>query len=222
MELLTTNTKILKSMQVYPQFNAKIMQLIPGKHTCSDYTKACLKDCLAWKGYAKIYPETVIKGRKKRTDLFLNDLPSFMIKLEKELNALCKASRKKNKIPVVRLNGFSDIDFSLSKYHIRGDSIFNIYQEIYFYDYTKNLERVIVNFARSQTFKNYHLTFSHEPNNLKDCATAHLAYNTNISVIDKPENVYPFRKAGLDTINGDGHDFRFLDPDNSMILLKHK
>ena len=208
-------------MLKYPQYNAKILQMLPGKGVCFDY-KDCIKDCLAFKGMAKVYPKTVIGGRKKRKDLFTNDVPMFMQQLEKELNSLSRTSYLKVKTPVVRLNGFTDIDWTLPKYHINGDTIFNTYQEIYFYDYTKVFDRVINNLSRQQTFPNYHLTFSHSGYNLKDCAILHLAYNINIAVIDLPENRHSFRAADNNPIDMDLHDFRFLDKPGHIGYLSFK
>jgi hypothetical protein len=78
----------------------------------------------------------VNKARQARKDLFTNNLSAFMVQLEKELNNLCKRANKQGKTPVCRLNGFTDIRWDLPEYYIRGDSIFNVYQDIIFYDYT--------------------------------------------------------------------------------------
>ena len=53
MKLLTTNTKIDKSMELLVDYYATILQLLPNKHFCVNY-KLCIKDCLAFKGLAKV------------------------------------------------------------------------------------------------------------------------------------------------------------------------
>ena len=43
MKLLTTNTKIDKSMKLYPEYEASILQMLPGKGVCVN-TKIALKN----------------------------------------------------------------------------------------------------------------------------------------------------------------------------------
>ena len=58
MKLLGTNSKIDKSLKVYPEYEASILQLLPNKHLCVNY-KLCIKTCLAFKGLAKVYPSVI-------------------------------------------------------------------------------------------------------------------------------------------------------------------
>ena len=76
MKLLGTNSKIDKSLKVYPEYEASILQLLPNKHFCVNY-KLCIKDCLAFKGLAKVYP-SIIKSRKAKSEYFINDNKNFI------------------------------------------------------------------------------------------------------------------------------------------------
>ena len=109
MKLLTTNSKIDKSIKKHPKYEASILQMLPSKHVCVNY-KLCIKTCLAFKGLAKVYP-SIIKSRKTKTDYFLNDNKNFIKQLIKEASNQEKRATKKKKKSVIRPNGFTDIDF---------------------------------------------------------------------------------------------------------------
>jgi hypothetical protein len=193
MKLLGTNSKIDKSLKVYPEYEASILQLLPNKHLCVNY-KLCIKTCLAFKGLAKVYP-SVIKSRKAKSEYFVNDTDTFIKQLIREIKNQEKRALKKNKKPVVRLNGFTDIDYD--KY-----GIFKLFPNVQFYDYSADYERVLNN-----NNPNLHYTFSYKGNNLKECLEL-LKNDVSIAVIDVPENQF-FNKYDIEHIDGDKHDFRF-------------
>ena len=193
MKLLSTNSKIDKSLKVYPEYEASILQLLPNKHLCVNY-KLCIKTCLAFKGLAKVYP-SVIKSRKAKSEYFVNDTDTFIKQLIREIKNQEKRALKKNKKPVVRLNGFTDIDYD--KY-----GIFKLFPNVQFYDYSADYERVLNN-----NNPNLHYTFSYKGNNLKECIEL-LKKDISIAVIDIAENQF-FNDYEVEHIDGDKHDFRF-------------
>ena len=193
MKLLGTNSKIDKSLKVYPEYEASILQLLPNKHLCVNY-KLCMKTCLAFKGLAKVYP-SVIKSRKAKSEYFVNDTDTFIKQLIREIKNQEKRALKKNKKPVVRLNGFTDIDYE--KF-----GIFKLFPNVQFYDYSADYERVLNN-----NNPNLHYTFSYKGNNLKECLEL-LKNDVSIAVIDIPENQF-FNDYEVEHIDGDKHDFRF-------------
>ena len=227
-KLLTTNSKIDKSMKLMDTIEASILQLLPSKHTCNnDYYKNCIANCLSFKGMAKVYPETVINGRMKRTKFLLEDSPSFMLQIKKEITNQINRSLRKDKECAVRLNGFSDIDFSEEKYFIDGQVIFNYFYEVMFWDYTKNLERL-----KNNTYKNYHLTYSYveatstQPSNIKESLEA-LRLGFSVAIIDKGYETFETQllKDHCPThsfTDGDLHDFRWMDDNQSIVILKEK
>ena len=206
MKLLGTNSKIDKSLKVYPEYEASILQLLPNKHLCVNY-KLCIKTCLAFKGLAKVYP-SVIKSRKAKSEYFVNDTDTFIKQLIREIKNQEKRALKKNKKPVVRLNGFTDIDYE--KF-----GIFKLFPNVQFYDYSADYERVLNN-----NNPNLHYTFSYKGNNLKECIEL-LKKDISIAVIDITENQF-FNSYDVNHINGDTHDFRFLDKSNSIVWLSEK
>ena len=193
MKLLGTNSKIDKSLKVYPEYEASILQLLPNKHLCVNY-KLCIKTCLAFKGLAKVYP-SVIKSRKAKSEYFVNDTDTFIKQLIREIKNQEKRALKKNKKAVVRLNGFTDIDYE--KF-----GIFKLFPNVQFYDYSADYERVLNN-----NNPNLHYTFSYKGNNLKECLEL-LKNDVSIAVIDIPENQF-FNDYEVEHIDGDKHDFRF-------------
>ena len=213
MKLLTSNSKIDKSLKVHPEYEATILQMLPGKGICVNY-KECIKTCLAFKGFAKIYT-SVTKSRKAKKDYFLTQHSTFMKQLVKEIALQEKRANKKGKTAVVRLNGFTDIDWVKQEFDYTGRNIFNSFPNVIFYDYTADYDKVLANRQ-----DNYHLTFSYKGNNADECAKL-LKRGINIAIIDTLENRDTWFNK-LPSIQGDTHDFRFLDGDNSIVWLTEK
>jgi len=205
-KLLSTNSKIEKSLKEYEFYIATILQLLPSKYLCVNY-KECIKNCLAFKGMAKVYP-SVIKSRKAKSDYFRANPELFIEHLKKEIKLQYKRAIKKHKKSVVRLNGFTDIDYSKH-------GIFELYPETQFYDYSADYKKVLNN-----KHNNLHYTFSYKGNNLLECVDL-LKRGVNIAVIDIPENQF-FNDWQVNHIEGDKHDFRFLDQKNSIVWLSEK
>tara|TARA_R110000772_G_scaffold36387_3_gene87070 strand:+ start:704 stop:1342 length:639 start_codon:yes stop_codon:yes gene_type:complete len=211
MKLLTSNAKIDKSIKLFPEYEATILQMLPSKQMCVNY-KDCISKCLAFTGFAKIY-KSVNKSRKAKTDFFLNDNRNFVIQIVKEIRNQIKRAIKKNRIAIVRLNGFTDVNWD--KILFEGKTIFELFPDVIFWDYTADFNKLI-----SNRNPNYHLTFSYKGNNDKETFEA-MKQDFNIAVIDTIENRDKWFNK-LPAIDGDLHDFRFLDTDNSVVWLKFK
>lgn len=155
---------------------------------------------------------SVQKARIGKTKLFFEDRKQFLFELHKDLAALERNSKKKKMIAAVRLNGLSDlsweeIDSSIFKYDIQ------------YWDYTKIKKRYI-NFLEGRLPSNYHLTFSQSEKNqniIQDIMNKYTKYNFAVVFHNVPSTY-----NGLDVINGDEHDFRFLDKPNTIVGLKAK
>jgi hypothetical protein len=106
---------------------------------------------------------------------------------------------------VFRLNGTSDL--SWEKYTIHDKTIFELFPNVQFYDYTKVLGRKV------SKFPNYHLTFSKADGNDADVAEALLQGMSVVAVYDK---------IPADVPSADETDLRFLDPKGVMLGLKAK
>lgn len=232
MKLLTSNSKIDKSLEVFEDYEATILQMLPSKNFCVNY-KSCIKTCLAFQGLAKVYP-SVIKSRKAKTNFFVNDMEVFLLQVKKELRNQENRAKKKGKKAVVRLNGFTDIDWEFEQVPTRcrtsSDSLFNLFPNTQFWDYTADFNKVerYLEFPRN----NYHLTFSFKydrktgETNIDQCNKLS-KQGVSIAVVDSDWDKF---KEGKDNycniIDGDRHDFRWLDYKTddmiNVVLLSEK
>ena len=213
--LSTANPKIQKGTKL--GYLTYILHLAPsdlsGKNLCPKATPGCIAACLNTAGRGGMFKrgETtnmIQKARIRKAQYFINDRDGFMTALAADINKAILQAKKLDLIPVVRLNGTSDIAWE--KYSVpgyAGMNIFEIFKDIQFYDYTKVLGRKVADYS------NYHLTFSRAESNAADIPLAHKA-GMNIAVVydEIPEGVY----------SADEHDLRFLDGARGIIGLKAK
>jgi hypothetical protein len=232
MKLLSTgNPKTLKGMQ--QGYNTYIMHLAPstlsGHNTCPKATIGCINACLNTAGRGGMFKKgentnNIQKARIRKTQLFYNNRDEFMSLLVKDILLAIKQSAKANLIPVIRLNGTSDI--SWEKYPVKMgnviySNIFEAFGYIQFYDYTKVLGRKVNNIS------NYHLTFSAADGNDNDVYEA-IKQGYNIAVVFNLKKTLPmpeyhrFNNQVRPVYNGDESDLRFLDPDNHIVGLYAK
>jgi hypothetical protein len=144
--------------------------------------------------------------------MFFEDREGFMEQLEKDINLGIKQAARLGLTPVFRLNGTSDLAWE--KYTLKGSdkNVFEMFDNIQFYDYTKVLGR------KTSAYKNYHLTFSAADGNDADVARA-VAQGMNVAaVFDRLPEEY----MGREVIDADEHDLRFLDAKNVIAGLKAK
>ena len=180
-------------------------------------------------------------ARINRTKHYFQDRKGFLNQLAKEIRLAKNRAETKGLKLAVRLNGTSDIrwekdnveisytDFIkyypdnklLKEYfneqYLNGvnyayGSIFLLFPDVQFYDYTKHPNRKNIP-------SNYHLTFSRAEDNGEDIKQA-LKNGLNIAVVF--EKYLPETFLGLPVIDGDKNDLRFLDPDNSIVGLVAK
>lgn len=122
----------------------------------------CKNPCLNTAGHGAL--NTVQQARVRKTQQFFNDRQAFMQQLTNDIERLVKQAEKKGLKPLVRLNGTSDIkwenvrfDYEFAFGKVRSVSIFELFPEVQFYDYTK-----INNRTKNPDFPtNYDLTFSY-------------------------------------------------------------
>jgi hypothetical protein len=228
MKLLSTgNPKILKGLK--QGYNTYIMHLAPadlsGYQTCPKATAGCKAACLNTAGRGGMFKKgettnTIQKARIRKTKMFFENRQEFMADLVKDIELAIKQSIKKDLIPVIRLNGTSDLSFE--KYEVIRNgvlyrNIFDAFSDIQFYDYTKVLGRKV------KDIKNYQLTFSAADGNDRDVESA--MYNgMNVAVVFGIKKTLPMPEYynGVQVFNGDESDLRFLDPKNVIVGLYAK
>lgn len=210
-----------------------ILHLAPGKlsgfQTCPQATAGCLAACLNTAGHGglgkggKVTFETITAGtrtnavqaaRAARTRLLFTDRAGFMARLVKEIEAHIARCRKADVTPAIRLNGTSDIRWEAAPYHVNGVSIFDLFPDVQFYDYTK-----IAN--RRNLPANYHLTFSLADGNANQAAVA-LSNGINVAAVFRSRadalEAMEGGFMGAPVVDGDDTDLRFLDPKGGVIV----
>jgi len=228
MKLLSTgNPKVLKGMA--QGYNTYILHLAPadlsGFETCAKRTKGCTAACLNLAGRGGMFKKgettnVIQKARIRKTQMFFEARTGFMEWLVADIELAIKQSAKINMVPVIRLNGTSDLAFekyAAIRNGVEYKNIFMAFPEIQFYDYTKILGRKIADYP------NYHLTFSAADGNDSDVEKA-IAQGYNVAVVFGIKKTLPMPADYLNmpVFNGDESDLRFLDPKGSVIGLYAK
>jgi hypothetical protein len=203
-----------------------ILHLAPsdlsGLNVCQFATPGCRAACLNTAGHGGIIKagETtneVQLARIARTQLFRFNRFAFNALLVKAIETHVRRAHRKGLIPVVRLNGTSDLPWERLRLN-DGRTVLETFPDIQFYDYTKNAKRAIAN-THGEHPANYQLTFSRAESNGAD-VDAVLAAGGNVAVVF--HKVLPDVYLGRRVINGDADDLRFKDPRDVIVGLKAK
>jgi hypothetical protein len=215
------NTKTIKGEK--RGYRTYIMHLAPSKlsgyNVCPMASTGCAAACLNTAGRGQF--NKVQAARIKKTKWFFEDRDSFMAQLVKDIQAAERDAARHNLIPVIRLNGTSDIRWEIvrTEREIKGvlteGNIMSLFPHIRFYDYTK--------LNRANLPKNYTLTFSRSESNSISVERI-LETNTNIAVVFgvKKDMPLPKKWGGRRVIDGDLDDLRFKDPKNVIVGLRGK
>ena len=204
-------------------FLTGILYLAPYKtisiyNTCSMAELAgCDKACLYTAGRGAY--SNVQKARINKTEWYYQDKQGFMLQLIKNIYSLIYKANKLGLIPLIRLNGTSDIKWENVSFEYNGkyyDNIMQLFPDIQFYDYTK-----IIN--RNNLPINYDLTFSYSGKS-EFIKYVNQAINNKmrIAVVFKDKYNLPNEFMGLSVVNGDNSDIRHLDPKNVIVALYAK
>jgi hypothetical protein len=200
-------------------FLTGILYLAPlslGGHgnVCPFASKGCASDCLNSAGRGAF--NSVQKARREKTALFFKANASFLCNLALDIESLERKAFKLGMLPVVRLNGTSDIAWE--KLKINSLNLFQLFEKVRFYDYTKNPKRALDNAKRLHP-KNYRVVFSRSETNEKDCVCV-LEAKGNVAVVFREK--LPKKYLGKRVVAGDESDLRFLDPKGCVVGLVAK
>lgn len=208
MKLLTnasSNAKTAKNDS--SKYLSFILHLAParlsGHNTCPAASAGCAAACLNTAGRGVF--SSIQQARIRKTKLFFEQRETFIELLFKDLVAVQRKSAKLGLKAVVRLNGTSDIDWTIVR-NANGQNVFEAFPDIQFYDYTKVLVRLKK--LKLAPIANYHVTFSRSETNSTHCLEA-LRLGFNVAAVFTGE--LPEQYKGWAVINGDAHDLRFLD-----------
>jgi hypothetical protein len=217
MKLLTTaNAKIRKGEKIgFKTFGIHLAPAnLSGFNVCKDASAGCAASCLNTAGMGAF--SNVQRARIEKTRLFFKDKAVFLSQLIKEITAAVKSAEKQNLTAVFRLNLTSDLPWE--KIKLNGKSVFDLFPQVTFYDYTKSPERMTA-FLAGEMPKNYHLTFSKSETN-GAIAESILKSGGNVAMVFRKS--LPSKWLGAEVVNGDETDLRFLDGAGKIVGLVEK
>jgi hypothetical protein len=177
-----------------------------GRNLCPHATRGCAAGCyaladrLAWPQNKRV--------AVARTRLMTQDPAAFRDLLVRDLERARVTARRKGIPLVCRLNMVSDVPFEREF-----PELFRQFHDVQFMDYTKDAGRLL---TKSRP-PNLHLTFSRSERNEAECHAV-LRAGFNVAVVFRRPPL-PKRHWGLPVIDGEAHDFRFLDPSPCVVGL---
>jgi len=204
-------------------FLTGILYLAPYKstayNTCSmAETADCGKACLFTAGRGAMSP--VAQGRVNKTIWFFTERQSFMAQLAVNIRQLIRKAKRKGLIPLIRLNGTSDIRWeSIAFIDADGTEYVNIFAafpDIQFYDYTKDVNRKGLPL-------NYDLTFSYSGVvGFQPFVNKAIANGMRLAVVFRSVAAIPASFKGMPVIGGDNSDIRHLEDKGVVVALYAK
>lgn len=215
--LTSGNTKILKGEKL--GYLTKGIHFAPadlsGHEVCSWRSKGCTFACLNTAGRGQM--DSIQDSRIKKTKRFFEDRIAFMAQLVDEIGKTIKSAIRKEMTAVFRPNLTSDLTWE-DIADGNGDTILQKFPQTQFYDYTKSFGRM-AKFINGNLPSNYHLTFSRSEHNGTLCDMV-LEMGGNVAVVFRDQ--LPCTWKGVEVVNGDANDLRFLDKSGVVVGLIEK
>lgn len=217
---------------------AAVLYLAPadlsGYEVCGGRTKGCTVGCLNTGGRggigsvfdengALVTPNAIQACRIRRTEMLFERQSEFMALLVKDIEKLIKQAASVGGIPAFRPNGTSDLDWAQIPCTRKGRSfanLFDAFPEVRFWDYTKRREMIAQTFAGALPL-NYVVTFSRAETKANQIAAMQaLQGGMNVAVVFSTKRGQPLPATwnGHVVLDGDTHDFRFLDPRGGYVI----
>jgi len=207
-----TNAKTSKN-----SLKSFILYLTPGTtnghNLCPKASTGCLAACLYTSGRGAF--SNVQTARANKTAQFLQDKPAFIRALSYEIIKQYNKAKKNGEQIAIRLNGTSDVDFIYLLQKYAGLDIATLAPVVYFYDYTKILQKAI----RYQAHPNYSVTFSRSESNQAETEQA-IKLGINVAAVFSGE--LPATYLGAPVIDGDKSDIIMLYNKGAVLGLKAK
>ena len=213
----TASTKTIKGEKL--GYLTAIVYLTPDLQLCPySVISGCLEGCLYTAGRGA-FNKTQLQ-RQLKTAFFKENLRGFMLSLCADIWSLERKALKLGLIPLVRLNGTSDILWENITIEESGLTIFQTFPYIDFYDYTKHPKRKL----EGKTANNYDLTYSYSGLTPKKITTAGFNNpdNKRVSVVFMRKEDIPTAFNNFKVIDGDDTDLRHIEPSNVIVSLYAK
>ena len=194
-----------------------IVYLVPDAKLCPFAIMAgCFDGCLKSAGRGAF--DSVQKARAEKTAFFKENQRAFMLSLCADVWSLARKADRQALIPLVRPNGTSDIPFE--NILIDGKTIFQIFANVRFYDYTKHPSRNLT----GKTAGNYDLTYSFSAITPKPISIKGLTNpaNKRTAVVFYKRAEIPVTFRGWQVVDGDNTDVRHIEPSRVVVALYAK
>lgn len=194
-----------------------ICYLVPDAKLCPFAQMAgCFEPCLKSAGRGAF--NSVQRARAAKTAFFYENQRAFMLSLCADIWAHARRAERLGLIPLVRPNGTSDIPFK--NIQVDGQTIFQIFADVQFYDYTKHPSRKL----DGKTAGNYDLTYSFSALTPKTISIKGLSNTANqrTAVVFLNRSDIPSEFRGWPVVDGDNTDVRHIEPAGVVVALYAK
>lgn len=188
-------------------------------NTCSRAKIAqCGTACLYTAGRGAM--NSVAQARVNKTVWFFEERNTFMQQLVADICKLVKKARKQSLVPLIRLNGTSDIRWETVGFTdadgVEYVNIFAAFPDVQFYDYTKDVNRKVIP-------SNYDLTFSDSGvQGFQPFVEKAVALGMRIATVFRDVASIPKMHRGMPVIGGDNSDIRHLEDKGVVVALYAK
>jgi hypothetical protein len=210
------NPKTIKGQKY--GFMTGVLYLAPstlsGRNVCAMADKAqCAAACLNSAGRGAF--SNVQQARINKTNYYFEQRADFMDNLAADIRLLAKKAAARGLVPLVRLNGTSDIKWENVPFG-QYPNIMAAFPDIQFYDYTK-----ISN--RDNLPSNYDLTFSYSGvPQYQTYVKQAIIKGMRIAVVFRSRAAIPESFLGLQCVDGDDSDIRHIDNQGVIVALYAK
>lgn len=212
----TASTKTVKGEKL--GFLTAILYLTPDDNLCPLARLAgCMEGCLYSSGRGAF--NSVQNARKAKTDFWYANQRAFLLSLCADVWSLHRSAAQSNQKLLVRPNGTSDIPWENYQI-IDGKTIFQLFPDVQFYDYTKHPSRNL----SGKTPGNYDLTYSFSSITPKPISIKGLTNpnNSRTAVVFQKQSDIPSSFRGWPVIDGDNTDVRHIEPKAVVVALYAK
>jgi len=212
----TASTKTVKGEKL--GFLTAILYLTPNDDLCPLARLAgCMEGCLYSSGRGAF--NSVQKARQAKTDFWYANQRAFLLSICADIWRLHRSAAQINQKLLVRPNGTSDIPWENYPI-IDGKTIFQLFPDVQFYDYTKHPSRNL----EGKTPGNYDLTFSFSSITPKPISIKGLTNknNSRVAVVFQRKEDIPQSFRSWEVIDGDDTDVRHIEPKNVVVALYAK
>ena len=186
-------------------------------NTCSHAKLAnCYKPCLENSG--KMSLPIAILAREKRLNLLIENPQAFFSILISDIEKIERKAKKMGMGTAYRLNGTSDLEWN--RILINGKSIFELFPDLIWYDYTKNPK-----IAETYRAIGLSCTLSWYPKLDTKGVCDHLDQGGNVAIAYHGRKLPDTQRIGdklYRVIDGDISDLRFLDDEGVVVGLRYK